>query len=636
MLKHLHEDEIERKLSKFQDPTLKKILEQLYRDTAQGTYCEKMNARKIILCIDENATKEQATVDWFLNIHAPFKYFYRGEYKDICPKMCSHIAWSKFIMLCVQNEFYTDPSFEKLLTPTFMFFYSHQQKNTLYNILSEHKSFGYVQILVTKANKSKNKINRLIVKFDTNNLNFQNRIIVALNAIGLKNEITEVVEAFFGNIAKSLDYQLPLDYIDFTPEMMKKQYRYYNSMNLSEYTRWRLVMILKKFYLFVFDLDDTKFIEAGITRNLLANKFFFKYVDSKEVYIDPLKPIPKFDMWAVRYPVNSQTSGDASNIDSYAYMDFTGLNDEMKFLCKSWVWNYPVSIHQKNVYLNSIIPFCKAHQNNKVVGIKDSPNKLSYREVSLYINKHKKNYIIFALRVFIMYIYHANLYPVDKYLITNFPANNYKPNNNSSPIPNDELKKILSLLWEKAKNPQNRLSARLIYYIIQILLLSDIRITSLLAMNLDDVAEKDGNYLLTYRTKTGKNHRITKKTDKFVFELFVKVIELTAEVRKQLDDNVKNHLFVGDEGVLAWATFKYYIKKYSMEAVGKSYTAQNFRDTYMTRIYQEAHKAGVGDVMIAGLTGHKQWKTPFEHYISYDEAQTFADINTLDILAPPD
>lgn len=437
---------------------------------------------------------------------------------------------------------------------------------------------------------------------------------------------------FYENFQKSLNGTEINQITDFSAKTFKQQFYFFNNFKY----RVTLLTLLKKFYLKLLSLPEGKNIlhwRDGIDGNMLQTVSFNRNYEEGflPIPLNPFDPIPAFDKWLVM-PNGAENKTTKLNSFSYKPIDFSLCKDEtLKYCIKHWFWNSKVSlaarIDQAYIiikFLNFIYDLKNKFSIKEMTKSIDKQDSISVEEIFSYAQFIKANnksvqYII-NVKVFLNYVLENNLYNVEisglKYLVAKYK----EVRNSARDISNENLLKIEAKLKEKSQD--NYLNT-LYYIVFHIAMATEFRISQII--NLKVYCLKKGvkkEYYLESNIKVSDGKIVEIPITPFTRRYIETAIQFTQVVRDKCNDNaIKEHIFIHEYSnlyfnVISVRTFSDYLKRICLELGIDSFTAQNLRDTYMTKSLEYAIRNNLSDLELRALTNHKNISTTTNHYVA--------------------
>ena len=445
----------------------------------------------------------------------------------------------------------------------------------------------------------------------------------------LNNNTGRINHDFYTSFQKSLNGKAINTFKDFNIDTFNEQYKFYQ--NTGKKNSNNSLTLLKKFYLKLLDNPDLNNYfnwRVGLDRNMLQSQSFKRNYEEgfRPIPLNSFDPVPEFDKWLVMPNGHEKTS---TKINSFSYkpVDFSNIQcPKLKFGSKSWFWNSNITLSARidhlynlNKFSNFIFDLQNNHNIRKITG--NSPYDLTVEEIFSYVEfvKSKKLNHISIVKNFLVYLEENNLYKVDpsayRFLITKGKDSN----NTAKDIPKDQLIKLEKKLKEKAAESY----LNTLYYIIfHISIATEFRISQIINLKIDCLIKGvKKNFYLVSNTKVSNGKEIKIPITPYTKRYIETSIKYTQEVRNSCNNfEVKNHIFIHNNSsyqyrVLSVRTFSDYLKRCCLEIGIETYTAQNLRDTYMTKAIEYAMKNNLSDLETNVLTGHKRIDTTTNHYV---------------------
>ncbi|MCM3359530.1 site-specific integrase [Psychrobacillus sp. MER TA 171] len=490
----------------------------------------------------------------------------------------------------------------------------------------------YNLIVIKGDSKSKNagiKDRTLCYKNDSSNLYLTN----LLKDFAIQNITgSRLKYQFYGKFQTSLNGKLITKITDFNSETFKQQYYFYKENENSTHS----LTLLKKFYLKQLNHPDGKNIlhwREGIDGNMLRAVSFNKNYEMGFIPIplNPFDPIPKFDKWLVM-PNGAEKKTTKINSFSYKPIDFSLIEiEDLKNGLKDWFWNSNVVITARIDYAHICIRFINFIFNlrnelsiRRMTSTTNVIDNITVEEAFSYVQFIKTNnkspLHISAVRYFLAYLQENNLYKVEPTVFKYFVIKSKEVTSSTKDISDENLIKIEAKFKENAHD--NYLNT-LYYIIFHIAIATEFRISHIINLKVNCLkkgVKKD--YYLESNTKVSKGKEVKVPITPYTRRYIETAIKFTQDVRDECKDNaIKEHIFIHNTSsfnfkVVTIRSFSDYLKRICLELGIEGYTAENLRDTYMTKAIEHAIKNNMSDMEIRALTIHKQISTTTNHYVS--------------------
>lgn len=595
---------------KFENNTIKNVIEKFLDKNQILLYSnfKLLDAYKVIELLPTDLKPTSITWDYFLNI------FKKGENEKIQQGIC------RLFFLFIKNNCYNGEFPEVIET------YKTRRSLTkeLYWLFSNELS--PFNLIVIENNQSNTQS-----KFEGCYKNDCITVFLSdlLKSFLLHNQTGRINHYFYGNFQASLNGKKINKITDFNADTFRVQYYFYKSSKNSS----NLITLLKKFYLFLLDSPEGNNIfgwRDGIDRNMLQSQSFNRNYEEGFILIplNPFDPVPNFDKWLVM-PNGNENQTTKINRSSYKPVDFSNIKDsDLKLGIKHWFWHSTVSlsarIDQANIcvkFANFIFDLRNEHNIRKLTG--NSTYDLMVEEIFSYIqfiksNKYNNTYIS-VVRSLLIYFEENALYKVDPGVYKYLTTQSVDSKNTSKDIPDGDLLKLEKLLKEKS---QENYLYTLYYIIFHIAIATEFRISQIINLKIDClVPGVKKEYYLVSNTKVSNGKEVKIPITHYTKRYIETAKRHTQDVRNACNNtDVKNHIFIHNNStfqfkVISTRAFSDYLKRCCEELGIEKYTAQNLRDTYMTKAIEYAIKRNLTDLETRVLTFHKRIDTTTNHYV---------------------
>lgn len=463
--------------------------------------------------------------------------------------------------------------------------------------------------------------------------------------------------------AESLSGTMPKSIDEITPETFKFQVIRMIEAGCNRYD----LSLLKTFYkalLLRYPESTVQFTNNGIDYNflLLDNACHLIY-DGYHLVRLSNRTIPlDFDRWCI-VPDASAKNNECSDVllmNRYKAITFEDIkSNELKTACKRWFYVSPMILNQKLLCLRIIKDFLKyresMHQQVKSINVNQRLNDsmITYSDMIRYYNyttgtekKNRSNTII-SLSSFFRYLKESKAYLIDDACFSYMPTRESNRNKNTiihdiPAIPENDYKKIASVLQDRCNDSNNSTSSDKLTYVLFIMQsLTELRTSTILSLSIDDLMEygKGSNqYYLMCNTKTTGGKKIAVGITPFMYNLLQRVITYTAQYREQaIDSNTKHKLFLSINGrIIQCNNINRHLKSACISAgLQTVYTLQNVRKTYMTTVARNAQQNGLSVIGIPQLFGHKSADTTLHFYTKFTEEEILMSVCAQSDITPP-
>ena len=441
--------------------------------------------------------------------------------------------------------------------------------------------------------------------------------------------------AFVGELYGSMGSFAVDDTAKLSFDTLTESNRYF----FKKYSGKECAQYLFSFYNFCYNKYEINFFnDAGLDIAVLSKRGFLQLVNGGFTVIkyNPNDPVPAEDKWLLCYKreYEASTTHPTSNTITVDFSDIK--NETFKAWLKTYVWqgrksiiskrNVAASITEALNYINSIRTkeiltlFCRD------IAAIDSPiTQNEAMAVRQYIKTQTdtspvtQNTKIYNLRAFLQFLDENGVCQIDSGVYYHL-YNQNEFNNTAKAIPDDDLRSLTRVM---INNAQGSLKNELYSVIFKIALDTEFRISQIVSLQKDCVYEtaKKGEYIILSRRKDSafedEQQPITIETKRQID----RVITITAEIRAQAPEYLKDMLFIVPQKgtVPVRAITRENFRKYLAWCCGQAeipvYTANNLRDTHMTKAREFKIKHQLSDIETAALTGHKTPDVDMQHYV---------------------
>lgn len=465
---------------------------------------------------------------------------------------------------------------------------------------------------------------------------------------------------FFERFAESLDYELPSDIYGFNADTLLKQEQFFFAIRRDSELENRY------FYRYILEKQGSRktiTIADGVSTGYLMSESFAKnYIEGfRYAPLNPNEEHPAFDKWAVS-PNGLELKTAVDKPEHIKYIDFLRISNEtVREAAKAWFWGeaktgfenryrgivYIIEFFESRDKLRTMY-FDKLIQARACTDLDIKHTVLSEEIISYTSEWNEKTTDqsyrsrIVPLKLFLQYMNENDIYKTEvaafEYLST--PKRGSKSKQEILPIPKDDFKKLIETLENKAKG--NNL--HMLYYIVFCLnTLTPLRISSILDLDFDCVAEKNkGIYALDVKVKTSDGDEKSIQISKEVKRLIDVAISLTANTRNTAPDSLKHYMFLVNNQKnlyrsIPHRSYNNHLHNCCSEAGIPLYSAQNLRKTYYTNLIENAIKNNVSLLSLKELTGHSNIDTTENYYVkenirNYLEATMGVEIGNIPVI----
>lgn len=241
------------------------------------------------------------------------------------------------------------------------------------------------------------------------------------------------------------------------------------------------------------------------------------------------------------------------------------------------------------------------------------------------IELRTKNNKIGAVRRYIAYCVDKKVIQVDD-LFFDYLIQYEEPNKNTAKtVADDSLVAINKTLSEKGKD---NLFFKEMFVIFHLALQTEFRINQICHLKVDCIKPtvKPNQFMVQTNSKTSHGRKNSYVISNITYHLLMDIIEETEAIREEsCIDNLKDYIFVyGNRGVITKTSvfddkkFTINLKKICDELGIPQVTANNLRDTHMTKSLEHIMRNSKSDMEMAVLSKHKHLDTTKNHYIEME------------------
>lgn len=440
---------------------------------------------------------------------------------------------------------------------------------------------------------------------------------------------------FCENFSFSLNGYTVKQTSDFSFTTFKKQVHYF--CNASFRKNKRLLPILIAFYRYLaLYINPNIFKEDNIPLSILQKPNLGQFFNSgyEIIKYNPYEKFPMADKWFFFYKEHPSDS-----VICLQTIDFTKVESTIyrKWL-KDYTWNYPASLNSKlHIFYalsKSLNYFSKLKKGTElsIFALPGNEDYITAQDIlafknhlfSIHKNNRTLNSYIYNVRNLFQQAQNSGLGKIDVGAFYNLTHTLDQTYDNTRPIDDSSLTKVVSILKNAACN--NILYS--IYLSIFFLALeTEFRISQILNLDLNCLREtaKKGEFVVISRTKTSAGEFVEQPISNYVEKEIRHVIALTQTYRKQCTNTeISNKLFIrkgkGTLGIVMInrEEFNLYLKKCCTRANVEPFTVSNLRDTHMTKAEEFRIRNNLSDIEQNILTGHKSIQTDDTHYVKLD------------------
>lgn len=401
--------------------------------------------------------------------------------------------------------------------------------------------------------------------------------------------------------------------------------------------KW-LLLLLNRFYIYLIEhpsgegtntFKPTEDIDVNI---LKRDDFAQRTIDGfKVLYYNPIAPIPEDDKWILHINGFEKASTKTFSATTKTY-DFTRIVSTFyRKLAKRYVWlelgnNFNSKYEQYNMLIDSLnyiyeLKLGKDYPNP----ILDSMNIHEATIIKSFIGHYKisaatKNSKLFAIKRFLKTQETNHTINFDILFFNYLKEFKNTNSSNAQSIPDEDLIKINAVM----KNYANESYVNALYYaIFHLCLQTEFRVSQICLLKADCIVNtmKKNQYMITTVSKTSNGQEYTAVISDLTKAHLDDILKRTEVVREACtEESIKDYLFLHKSQQNRYipinaAKFRQFFSKCCEEALTKVYTANNLRDTHMTKAEEYRMRRGESNVILSVLSGHKRVDTTHNHYI---------------------
>ena len=416
--------------------------------------------------------------------------------------------------------------------------------------------------------------------------------------------------------------------------LFELQFSYYNDNDKDG----RSIKTLTGFYLFLLSLPGGENIfreDDPVDKFFLyRNKFTMEYSNGfRVVRYNNLDKVPNYDKW-ILYPTDFITKSNMMNGSDSAAIDFTMVKDkEKREILKKFFWHNAKCLKTDIQFSKSIarfLNFLGEHEKSKIVLFSSQKRTfdISGDSIALYRNSLLANgdanmprTIASKMRILVLfldYLKKNKLVTIDPACYTFLKTKRYVRKNNSKPLLDEDVKRVLIALNQKAQN--GGLEQYIYYSMAYLQVFTEMRASHIRAIKVSEIKTdlKNLHSLITpSKTSGGKPSKvqITTKT----YQLLNDIILRTQDCRDMCKDpEIRELLFIhkGKRNIYRNISDVAYAKNLKMTAkeIGIDCSPENLRDTYMTKAMEAKIAGKISGIDRGSITGHASTRTDDAHY----------------------
>lgn len=431
------------------------------------------------------------------------------------------------------------------------------------------------------------------------------------------------------------DLSLPTNLMEFTPETFRQQVMFFYNETTSMQVKG-----IKSLYMYIINRqgETTPFtLENGADISFVERVDVVKCIQEgyRTVKLSTLHEIPAFDNWMITPDPHTGICSDIRNQNRLRKCSFQGVPMEYKEVCKRWfISKNGFSLIQNVGYLPCIKEFLQEIEetHRKVRSLRTSDGGITFRDVTTFIDKdgQTSEWRRLAIFSFLNYIRITGEISVDPACFRYISSNRRQGDEDEKkPIPKDEYIQLLNCLREISMKEDVPSIYKITFALFVILSLLELRPNSLLSLKISDIREYGSHqYCVVVPTKTSRSHKKTYSIPKLIYDVLNKVKEYTAEYRSHAPYNIRDMLFLNQNGkVVNGDLVNRILKKVCSQCGIGKYTMRNIRKTYMTNVAKSIRDKGGSAVGLEQLFDHESIETTFRAYAKISDEEILMAIS---------
>lgn len=513
-----------------------------------------------------------------------------------------------------------------------IFYWNHVIDSFKYEL-----GLGYIRYVKMKGVRAKGNFS--VLSFDTNNRLIQDLLISFMEETIVRQVFEGKSVPFYQKFGKSLgEYEINSIY-DFNAKTLVEQIKYYKDEHRD--TKY----YLRSFYIYIFKKQgDSCTLRPSdkICIDFILDPYFIdKYIEGYRYYpYNRLDDIPESDKM-VTNPNGLESLSAVDKSYTLKSIDFTSIEDEkLRYAIKCWFWKGSKGSFAYRVNrITKFALFAEYRENlrkshlNKFIAIRANDETLAKDTILAEEIVAYTTYLTSAntgetardkIKSFADIFYYINyngLYSVEKAVYTYLVGKSKRTNGKSEIeiISQEDSKK---LFYELNKRSNKSLLAKQYYILFCVQMLTEIRISNILDLEIDCVVEKSrpGIYAVRLITKSNRDDYKDIQIKANVASLLKEVQEITDTIRKEAPTNVKKYLFLRNSiknkyQVVSHRSYNDYLNSICNELQIPHISPKNIRKTYFTNLINGATEQNISLSKLAALTDHANFDTSDNFYV---------------------
>ncbi|MCY8938526.1 site-specific integrase [Peribacillus frigoritolerans] len=437
----------------------------------------------------------------------------------------------------------------------------------------------------------------------------------------------------------------PQSITDFTFEVFKKQYRFYQNQRLKMVfrafidTSYTFSRFLVQFYLYLCKSLKEQNIQHNIfegtlyNENTLGKNNFTVYYERgyKLIPYNPYEEVPIENRWQL---IPSDGWANTSKNRPHG-IDFLQIKDmTLREDLKHYIWrqsSMSVTSVARNIY--TVIEFlCFISSYKQLNELNDYVDVDLMEQWNFYIGSKEistMNCYVKNCRAYLRF--YKDKYDIPQLLIDMLKQ---KPQdyNGGNPL----TKHDVDLFSKKFQEQRSRgITGELCYIIFNLAVTTKLRLGEIFNLERDCIVEKyEQAGVIQYHSKVTGNQKVKATLVIEKINLIEKSIRLTEDAHSKASEDIKQFIFVKEDFQKKdriidfiwqfWNSFTKIQKELEGQLNGK-YCSYDLRSTFIDNIYSEGINDGLSTSVIAEMAGNSA-RTALKHYRKRTEAQEYAEM----------
>ncbi|MDY8161901.1 tyrosine-type recombinase/integrase [Bacillus thuringiensis] len=441
----------------------------------------------------------------------------------------------------------------------------------------------------------------------------------------------------------------PHSITDFTFEVFKKQYRFYQNQRLNELTlvfnekSYKLSRYLVRFYMYLCKVIKEQHIQHNIfegtfyNEHILGKKCFSVYYEKgyKLIHYNPFEEVPLENRWQL-IPSDGYAN---TNKNRPCGIDFLQIKDKsLREDLKYYAWkqtSMSVRTMARNIYtIIEFLNFISSYKQLNKFGENVYVNADLLEQWSFYIggketNTNTINGYIKGCRSFLKFYKKKYQIPI---LLIDMLRQKPQDYDGGNPMTKHDINLFSKKFQEKRSQS---IMGELCYIIFNLATTTKIRFGEILNLERDCILEKyEQAGVIKYYSKGSGNQKIKVTLTIEKINLIEKAASLTENAYSKASTDIKKYIFLKEDDQIKgriidftwqfWNVFSKNQKELEGQLDGK-YRPYDLRSTFINNIYTEGINDKIPTSVIVQMSGNSI-HTAKKYYRKATEAQTYAEI----------